>query len=105
MFSFTIPAIKSSHYHDVSQLPFLVTESVIFLINGDIYVTYSGTINDVLGALWWTRVQEIDFVDSNGIDVNVLFNPDMNIVTIDTIAGSEMIVMTPTNPGIWPLAD
>ena len=52
MFSFTIPAIKSSHYHDVSQLPFLVTESVIFFINGDINVTYSGTINNVLGALW-----------------------------------------------------
>lgn len=66
-------------------------------------VTYNGTMNDVLGALWWVGVREIDFTDANGADVDVQFDPHMNVVTIDTTAGSEFIVMTPTVLSNWPL--
>lgn len=103
--SFTIPANKTFLYRDASLLPFLVNESAMQMINGDLFIVYSGTINDVLGALWWVGVGEIAFTDLNANPVNISWHPDMNIVTIDTSVRSEMIVMVPTNLSNWPLGN
>lgn len=99
--TFTLPVSHLPNYLPASDLPFLVQESDIQLLNGDIRITYTGTINDVLGSLWWLGMSQVSFIDANGIPVDIQWAANMNVAVVDAGPASEMIVMTPTNLINW----
>ncbi len=95
--SFTLPAEAAALYQPASEMLFGVSESVISLYNGDINVSYTGTINDVLGAMWNLGFQEIAFNDKIGGMTTIYWIQDFNSVYIETEIGHQNIVLQATN--------
>lgn len=96
--SFTLPVEMIEQYVSASEMPFLANESSVQLPNGDIHIAYSGTINDVLGSLWWIGVKEVEFVDANNHRVKIDWWWNVNMVTIYVDGISQTREIQATNP-------
>lgn len=84
------------------DLPFLVHEDVQILQNGDFQISYTGTINDVVGSMGWLGIASIEFKDSIAGMVEVNWSRNSNVVTIDTTIGTETMIIEFTNPNNLP---
>lgn len=94
--TFTLPASAAALYQPASNMYFAATESVITAINGDMEITYEGSINDVLGCMWNLGVQHAEFGDKIAGYTVVSWSSEFNSVHIDTDFGSRTIVLVPT---------
>ncbi len=100
---FVLPVANIENYTPAAELPFLVSETVIQVFpSGDLQITYTGTISDVLGALWWTGIQSLDFEDPTVGQVHIQWANDINLVTIETPLGNRTIAMELSNPDFQP---
>ena len=97
---FIYPSAMQPRYVPASQMPFNTAENVIYLFNGDLSISYSGTINDVLGSMWVLGFDSIEYSDKVDGTVSVEWGgSDMNSVYIDTDFESRTVVFEWTNLG------
>lgn len=94
--TFTLPASAAALYQPASNMYFSASETVIAAINGDVEITYQGTINDVLGCMWNLGVEHAEFGDKIAGYTVVSWSTEFNSVHIDSDMGSRTIVLVPT---------
>lgn len=94
--TFTLPASAAALYQPASNMYFAATETIITAFNGDMEITYQGSINDVLGCMWNLGVEHAEFGDKIAGYTVVSWSTEFNSVHIDTDSGSRTIVLVPT---------
>jgi hypothetical protein len=96
------PAAQMAEYQHADEMPFAVEETSFVFINGDRVITYTGSSNDVLGALWMLGLTDITLNQPNIGEVKILWKDEVNMVTIETPLGSETMVLEFTAPQNLP---
>ena len=100
--TFVLPVDYVYGYSPASETPFAVTENVFEMTSGYLVIVYQGTINDVLGAMWWQGFTHLEVEDTNGGDVIIDWEVETNICKIQTDYGSETMVLEWTAPTNLP---
>jgi hypothetical protein len=95
--TFTLPASAAALYQSASGMIFSATESILSGINGDLEITYSGTINDVLGSMWNLGFMKVEFNDKIGGLTTISWSTEFNSAYIENNLGHRNIVLIPTN--------
>lgn len=95
---FVYPVEMLHLYVPPSDMPLNTTQNGVQLDNGDLVIEYTGTINDVLGAMWILGFTEISFKDPLAGMVRVGWSSEINAVRIDTSIESRTEFIQWTNP-------
>jgi len=96
MVNFTLPAAATALYQSADNMVFGATETVIWAINGDIGITYEGTINEVLGCLWNLGFERVEFNDKIGGITTITWSTEFNSAYIENNLGHRNYVLIPT---------